>query len=63
MAGATMTISDGEKVLITVYDYESLVRDSERLAVVMNYLENEKYSTIGTVERILGIKREKAGEE
>lgn len=63
MAGATMTISDGEKVLVPVYVYEKLVRDSERLAVITNYLTNEKYSTLGTAEKILGIVKEKAGEE
>ena len=63
MAGATVTITDGGMVMIPVWEYEELVRESERLAVVENYLAKEKYSTIGTVEKILGIEKEKAGEE
>ena len=55
MAGATLTVSDGEKVLIPVCDYESLVRDSERLEIVMNYLRTEKYATVGVIARILGV--------
>ncbi len=63
MAGATMTISDGEKVLVPVQEYEALVRDSERLAIITNYLTSDRYSTLGTVEALLGVEKEKAGEE
>ena len=61
MAGATLTVSDGEKVLVPVYVYEELIRDSERLAMIENYLRSEKYTTLGTVETLLGVKKE--GEE
>jgi hypothetical protein len=63
MAGATMTISDSDKVLVPVWVYDKLIRDSERLAIITNYLTNEKYSTLGTVEKMLGIVKEKEGEE
>lgn len=63
MEGATLTVTDAGTVNIPVWQYEELVRDSERLAMVTNYLTNEKYSTVGTLERILGIEKEKAGEE
>lgn len=60
MAGTAMTIGEG-MALISAKEYEALVRDSERLAIVTNYLTNEKYSTLGTVETLLGVKKE--GEE
>lgn len=63
MAGATLTVSDGEKVLIPVYEYEELVRNSERLAIITNYVTNDKYPTLSTVEKILCVEKEKAGEE
>jgi hypothetical protein len=58
-----MLFSEEAKMEIPVWQYEALVRNSERLAVLVDYLTNEKYSTIGTVEKILGIEKEKAGEE
>ena len=61
MAGATLTVSSEEQVSVSKREYEELIRASERLAIVTNYLTKEKYSVLGTVERILGI--EKAGEE
>jgi phage pi2 protein 07 len=61
MAASTFTVSYEEKVVVPKREYEELIRASERLAIVTNYLTNEKYSVLGTVERILGI--EKAGEE
>lgn len=54
-------IRSDEVVFVPRSEYEELIRDSERLAIVENYLTNEKYSVLGTVEKILGI--EKAGEE
>ena len=63
MEGTTMTITDGGMVLIPVWEYEELVRESERLEIVANYLTNEKYPMIGTIGTILGIENEKAGEE
>ena len=55
-------IAEGE-VLIPVWVYDKLIRDSERLAMIENYLRSDKYSTLGTVEALLGVKNEKAGEE
>ena len=63
MVGATVTITDGGMVMIPVWEYEKLVRESERLAIITDYLTNEKYPIIGTVGTILGIEKEKAGEE
>lgn len=68
MAGATMTISNGEGVLVPVYEYEQLVRDSERLSVVKNLVANSSYVGKGDLLLVLGIEeepkeQEKAGEE
>lgn len=56
-------IREEEKVLVPVQEYEALVRDSERLAIITNYLTSDRYSTLGTVEALLGVEKEKAGEE
>lgn len=64
MAGATMTISDGEKVLIPVCEYERLVRDSERMEVVKNLVCKSSYVSRGDLLLVLGIEEPgKAGEE
>jgi hypothetical protein len=68
MAGTTMTISNGEGVLVPVYEYEQLVRDSERLSVVKNLVANSSYVGKGDLLLVLGVEeepkeQEKAGEE
>ena len=63
MAATAFTVSYEEKVVVPKREYEALVRDSERLAIVTNYLTKEKYTVIGTIEKMLGIEKEKAGEE
>lgn len=64
MAGATMIISDGEKVMVPVYEYEGLVRDSERMGVVKNLVCKSSYVSRGDLLLVLGIdEQEKAGEE
>ena len=60
MAVKVEPIGAGE-VLIPVWVYDKLIRDSERLAMIENYLRSEKYTTLGTVETLLGVKKE--GEE
>lgn len=64
MAGATMTISDGGMVMIPVYEYESLVRNSERMEVVKNLVRKSSYVGRGDLLLVLGVdEQEKAGEE
>ena len=64
MAGATMAISDGEKVLVPVCEYERLVRDSERVEVVKNLVSKSSYVSRGDLLLVLGVdEQEKAGEE
>lgn len=62
MAGATLTVSDGEKVLIPVREYEALVRGSERLRVVENYVRRTDYASRKDLLFMLGVE-ERAGEE
>lgn len=39
-------------------EYEELVRESNTLRIIENYIQEEKYPTIGTLKSILGIEKE-----
>ena len=49
-------------ILVTVQvpkpEYETLVRESNTLRIIENYIQEEKYPTIGTLKIILGIEKE-----
>lgn len=62
MAGATLTITDAGMVMISVLEYEELVRDSERLCIVENYIRNTKYTVTNDLKIMLGIDVEPDGE-
>ena len=62
MAGATLSVTDAGMVMIPVWEYEELVRGSERLRVVENYVRHTDYASKRDLESILFIS-EKAGEE
>lgn len=62
MAETTITITDGGMVLIPVWEYEELVRDSERLGIVENYIRNTKYTVTNDLKIMLGIDVEPDGE-
>lgn len=44
-------------VSITTREYDKLIRDSERLNTIKDYLENEEYPTISTIETLAGISK------
>lgn len=62
MAGATLTVTDAGMVMIPVWEYEELVRDSERLRVVENYTRRAEYVSKKDLLIMLSVE-EKAGEE
>lgn len=49
-------------VTVPKTEYEFLVRESERLAILENYVKNGKYTTFDDVKAILGIS-EKEGDQ
>ena len=65
MAGATLTVTDAGMVMIPVWEYEELVRESERLGIVKNYVSTEKYASARLIANMLDVElaEEKAGEE
>jgi hypothetical protein len=62
MAGTTLTVTDAGMVMIPVWEYEELVRDSERLRVVENYTRRAEYVSKKDLLIMLSVE-EKAGEE
>ena len=65
MAGTTLTVTDAGMVIIPVWEYEELVRDSERLEIARNYVSAEKYASASVIAKILDVElaETKAGEE
>lgn len=49
-------------VTVPKTEYEYLVRESERLAILERYVKNGKYTTLDDVKTILGV-GEKAGDQ
>ena len=49
-------------VTVPKTEYEILVRESERLDVLKNFIKNGKYTTIDEVKSILGVE-EKEGDQ
>lgn len=62
MAGATLTITDAGMVMIPLLEYEELVRGSERMRVIENYVRRTDYASKKDLLFMLGVE-EKAGEE
>ena len=57
-------IREEEKVMVPVHEYESLVRDSERMEVVKNLVCKSSYVSRGDLLLVLGIEEPgKEGEE
>lgn len=44
-----------QKVSIPATEYEALVRDSERMSILKDFIKKGKYITIDDVKSILGI--------
>ena len=63
MPGETTTICDEEYVLIPVQEFEELVRDSERMAIVRDYVSTEKYALLSVIAKMLGVELVKVGEK
>lgn len=63
MERATLTITNGGMVMIPVCEYEELVRDSERLAVVTDYVKQTEYICKDDLRIILSVVKEQKGEE
>ena len=51
-----------QKVSIPATEYEALVRDSERMSILKDFIKDGKYTTIDDIKSILGIS-EKEGEQ
>lgn len=49
-------------VTVPKTEYENLVRDSERLGIVENYIRNTKYTVTNDLKIMLGIDVEPDGE-
>ena len=52
MAGLTDLCA---KVTVSKTEYEHLVRESEKMAILKNYVTNGKYTTFDDVKSILGV--------
>lgn len=44
-------------VSITTREYDKLIRDSERLNTIKDYLESEEYPTTATIKTLAGISK------
>ena len=42
-------------VCISLAEYEQLVRDSEKVAMLKNYVQGDEYVYIGVIKKILGV--------
>ncbi len=59
MAGVTETITDAGMVMIPLWEYEELVRDSERLQVLKNFVSHTEYvSKKDLLVMISGVEKE-----
>lgn len=52
-----------EMVMITAEEYNELVRESERIAVLRELLEKDSYTSTSTLKIILNIHENKKGDE
>lgn len=58
-----MSLADiGVTITISKTEYETLVKRSERLDILKNFIKNGKYTTIDDIKSILGIS-EKEGDQ
>lgn len=45
-------------VCISLAEYEQLVRDSEKVAMLKNYVQGDEYVYIGVIKKILGVEED-----
>ena len=45
-------------VCISLAEYEQLVRDSERVAMLKNYVQGDKYVYAEVIKKILGVEED-----
>lgn len=55
-------MQNGVEVTITKYEYQELVRDSERLKILKDYVADAEFISTKEIKTLLGIE-EKKGEE
>ena len=51
-----------EIVILTVHDFAQLIRESERLAILLHFVENAEYCNVDDLRTIMGFEK-KDGEK
>lgn len=54
---------ENRTVTLKAEEYEALIRESERLAIVTDYVKQTEYVCKDDLRRILGVVKEQKGEE